>query len=211
MKSQIKNLAFPIVWEALFIAFCIIKPFKTLYIFFVFYLVLAVYFARDFSFKEYSRNFKSLKKFWIPVAFTIVGAQIAYMVKMNLIQANFIGILDGTYGITWENSYIGELLYAITILFLCPVSEELFFRKAIMCFDSATCALLTFVLGVVLCGLSYAYLPLGIVEAMVLSFPYAIAFFCTRNIYVPITVHMLFMMYQHIPSIVYDVARISLR
>lgn len=211
MKSQIKNLAFPIVWELLFIAFCVIKPFKTLYIFFVFYLVLAVYFAKDFSFKEYSANLRSVKKFWIPVVLTAVGAQLAYMVKMNFIQANFIGILDGTYGITWENSYIGELLYAITILFLLPVSEELFFRKALMNFESCKTALLTFVLGLILCGLSYAYLPLGVVEAMVLSLPYAIAFFCTRNIYVPITVHILFMMYQHIPSIIYDVARISLR
>lgn len=211
MKSQIKNLAFPIVWELLFIAFCIIKPFKTLYIFFVFYMVLAVYFSKDFSFKEYSGNFKSFKKFWIPVVLTAVGAQLAYIVKMNFIQANFIGVLDGTYGITWENSYIGELLYAITILFLLPISEELFFRKALMNFESCKMALLTFVLGLILCGLSYAYLPLGVIEAMVLSLPYAIAFFCTRNIYVPITVHILFMMYQHIPSIIYDVARISLR
>ncbi len=211
MKSQIKNLAFPIVWELLFIAFCIIKPFKTLYIFFVFYLVLVVYFSKDFSIKEYSRNFRSLKRFWLPVALTVIGAQMAYMVKQHLIQANFVGVLDGTYGITWENSYIGELLYAVTILFLCPISEELFFRKALMIFDSATSAMITFVLGLLLCGLSYAYLPLGVVEAMVLSLPYAIAFFCTRNIYVPITVHMIFMMYQHVPAIVYDVARISLR
>ncbi|WP_026509583.1 CPBP family intramembrane glutamic endopeptidase [Butyrivibrio sp. LC3010] len=211
MKSQIKNLAFPIVWELLFIAFSIIKPFKTLYIFFVFYLVLLVYYSKDFSFAEYSRNFRSFKKFWIPVVLTAVATQLAYIIKQNLIMDNFIGVLDGTYGITWENSYIGEFLYAITLLFLCPVSEELFFRKALMDFDSATSAMLTFVLGLVLCGFSYAYLPLGVVSAMVLAIPYAIAFFCTRNIYIPITVHILFMMYQHIPSIIIDVARISLR
>ncbi|WP_197029582.1 CPBP family intramembrane glutamic endopeptidase [Butyrivibrio sp. AE3004] len=177
----------------------------------MFYLVLVVYYSKDFSFVEYSRNFKSIKRFWIPVAFTVVGSQIASLVKQHLIIANFIGVLDGTYGITWENSYIGELLYAITILFLCPIGEELFFRKAIMNFESCTSAMTTFVLGLILCAISYAYLPLGIVEAMVLALPYAIAFFCTRNIYVPITVHIIFMMYQHIPSIIYDVARISLR
>ncbi|SEK80667.1 hypothetical protein SAMN04487770_10360 [Butyrivibrio sp. ob235] len=211
MKSQIKNLAFPIIWEVLFIIFCIIKPFKTLYIFFVFYLVLAVYFARDFSIREYTQNFKSIKKFWIPVALTVLAAQACYMIKFRLIQPSFIGALDGTYDITWENSYIGEFLYAITILFLCPISEELFFRKAIMNFDSCTSALVSFSLGLILCGFSYAYLPLGVVEAMVLALPYAVAFFWTRNIYVPITVHILFMMYQHLPLIIYDVARISLR
>ena len=212
MKSQIKNLAFPLVWELAFIIFCIIRPFKTLYIFFVFYLVLTVYFAKDFSFKEYSKNFKDIKRFWIPAVLTLVGMVIVFMLNKKMIIPSFSDIInDGTYDFTWENSYMGELLRAITILFMRPVAEELFFRKAIMNFDSATSAILTFSLGLVLCGFSHAYLPLGVVEYMVLALPLAVAFFCTRNIYIPITVNVVFMMYQYLPEIIYDVARISMR
>ena len=211
MKSQIKNLAFPILWELLFIIFCIIRPFKTIYICFVFYLVLIVYFAKDVSFKDYFGNFKDVKKFWIPVALTIVGVQLAYMAKTDLIQPALVDVMDGRYKIEWENSYIGELVRAITLFFLCPFGEELFFRKAVMNFDSAVSAILTFSFGLTLCGFSYAYLPLGVVEYMVLSLPFAVAFFCTRNIYVPITVHIIFMMYQHLDDIIYELLRLSMR
>ncbi len=212
MKAQIKNLAFPIIWEALFIIFCIIKPFKTLYIFFVFYLVLTVYFAKDFSFKDYFSNFKDVKKFWIPVAITMVGAVLAFLANKNLILPSFSDVLnDGTFDFTWENSYMGEFLRAVTILFMRPIAEELFFRKAVMDFDTDVSAIATFAISLVLCGLSHAYLPLGVVEYMVLALPLAAAFFCTRNIYVPITVNVIFMMYQYLPEIIYDVARISMR
>ena len=212
MKSQIKNLAFPLVWEMLFVIFCIIRPFKTLYIFFVFYLVLTVYFAKDFSFKDYFANFKDVKKFWIPVVITMVGAILAFLANKNLILPSFSDVLnDGTFDFTWENSYMGEFLRAATILFMRPIAEELFFRKAVMNFDSAASAILTFSLGLVLCGLSHAYLPLGMVEYIVMALPLAAAFFCTRNIYVPITVNVCFMMYQYLPEIIYDVARISMR
>ena len=211
MKSQIKNLAFPLIWELLFITFVIIKPFKTIYILFVFYLVLIVYFAKDFSFKEYFKNFKNIKKFWIPVALTIVGMQLAHMVSVNLIAPAFVDVADGVYHSTQDNSYMGEIIHALTLLFLLPVGEELFFRKAIMNFDSAVSAIATFSLGLVLCGFSYACLPLGVVEYIILALPLAAAFFCTRNIYVPITVHVIYMMSQNLEGIIYDFARLSMR
>ena len=211
MKSQIKNLVFPLIWELLFIIFVIIAPFKTIYVLFVFYLVLIVYFAKDFSFKDFFTGFKDIKKFWIPVALTIVGMQLAHMVNENLIGPAFVDAVDGIYHSTQDNSYIGEVCHAITLLFLLPVGEELFFRKAIMNFDSALTAIASFSLGLVLCGFTYACLPLGVVEYMVLSLPLAVAFFCTRNIYVPITVHMVFMAYQNLEGIIYDFARLSMR
>ena len=211
MKSQIKNLAFPLIWELLFIVFVIIAPFKTIYVLLVFYLVILVYFAKDFSFKDYFSNFKDIKRFWIPVVLTIIGVQLAHMVNENLIGPAFVDVADGIYHPTQDNSYIGELVHAITLLFLLPVGEELFFRKAIMNFDSAVSAIATFSLGLVLCGFTYACLPLGVVEYIVLSLPLAAAFFCTRNIYVPITVHMIFMMYQNLEGIIYDFVRLSMR
>ncbi len=183
---------------------------KTLYLFFVFYLVLFVYFRDYFSITEYRYNFKRIKEFWVPVAITVVAAFLANWAKVHLIQMHFIA-LDGTYSITWENSYLGEALYAITIMLLGPIASELFFRKAIMRFNSPQATVISFVIGLVLCCFSSAYLPLGLLEAAVLALPYAIAYLVTKNIYVPITVHILFMMYQHIPNIIYDIARISLR
>lgn len=211
MKAQIKNLAFPLIWEALFIAFIIIAPFKTIYISLVFYLVLLVYFAKDFSFRDFFSNLKNIKAFWIPVVLTVAGVQLAYIVNKNLIGPAFVDVADGIYHSTQDNSYVGEIVHAVTLLFLLPVGEELFFRKAIMNFDSAVSAIATFTLGLVLCGFTYACLPLGVIEYMLLSLPLAAAFFCTRNLYVPITVHMIFMAYQNLEGIIYDFARLSMR
>ncbi len=210
MKTLLKEFTFPILWELLFIALYIMRPVKTLYLFFVFYLVLFVYFRDYFSLKEYKRNFKRIKEFWIPVVITIVAMVAINYFKVNVIQRNFF-MVDGTYSITWENSYIGEALYAITIMFLGPIASELFYRKAVIRFDSVPTTIISFIIGLVLCAFGSAYLPLGLIEAALLALPYAIAYLITRNVYVTITVHILFMMYLHVPNVIYDVARISLR
>lgn len=210
MKIFLKELTFPILWELLFILLCVLRPIKTLYLFFVFYLVLFVYFRDGFSIKEYRKNFRRFKEFWIPVVITAVAVMATQWIKVNLIQRNII-MVDGTFSITWENSYLGEVLYAITIMFLGPIASELFYRKAIMRFDSLPSIMISFVAGLILCGIGGAYLPLGIIEAVIMAIPYAVAYFVTRNIYVSMTVHILFMVYHHIPNVIYDVARISLR
>ncbi len=210
MKSLIKEYAFPIIWEALFIVLVILRPVKTLYLFFVFYLVLLVYYRESFSFKEYKRNLKNIKGFWIPVVITAVAAFATYWIKTNLIQTR-IFVPDGTYVITWENSYIGEALYAVTIIFLGPIASELYYRKAIMKFDGPVATVVSFLIGLVLCAFGNAYLPLGFAEALLLALPYAVVYLITKNLYVATTVHILFMMYHHIPNVIYDIARISLR
>ena len=210
MKSILKEFTFPVVWELMFIAFCVMRPVKTLYLFFVFYLVIFVYFRDYFSIRDYKENFRKIKQFWLPVVITVIAMFAASCMKVNLIQRHFF-IPDGTYSITWENSYIGEALYAITIMFLCPIASELFYRKAVMRFDSVPVTALSFVLGLVFCAFGSACLPLGLLEAVLLALPYAIAYLFTRNIYVSMTAHIIFMMYQHIPNVVYDIARISLR
>ncbi len=210
MKSLIKEYAFPIIWEALFIVLVILRPVKTLYLFFVFYLVLLVYYRESFSFKEYKRNLKNIKGFWIPVVITAVAAFATYWIKTNLIQTR-IFVPDGTYVITWENSYIGEALYAITIIFLGPIASELYYRQAVMKFDGPVATVVSFLIGIVLCAFGNAYLPLGLAEAVLLALPYAVVYLITKNLYVATTVHILFMMYHHIPNVVYDIARISLR
>ena len=186
------------------------RPVKTLYLFFVFYLVLFVYFREGFSLKEFKSNLGKMRGFWIPVVITGIASFACYYFKINVIQRNLF-MPDGTYSITWENSYIGEALYAVTIMFLGPISNELFYRKAVMNFSSIPATAASFLLGLMLCGLGSAYLPLGIIEAVILALPYAVSYMLTRNVYVTITVHILMMMYQHVPNIIYDVARISLR
>ncbi|WP_026496041.1 hypothetical protein [Butyrivibrio sp. WCD3002] len=210
VKSLVKDFAFPVLWELLFIVMCIMRPIKTLYLFFVFYLVLLVYYHESFSIKEFYGNFKKIKKFWIPVVITFIAMLALYWVKTNVIQRNII-MLDGTFSITWENSYLGELLYAITIMFLGPIAGEIYYRKAVMRFDTIASTMISFVVGLLLCGFGSAYLPLGVAEAVMLAIPLALCYFITRNVYVSMAANILFMMYQHIPNIVYDVARISLR
>ncbi|MCR5656313.1 MAG: CPBP family intramembrane metalloprotease [Butyrivibrio sp.] len=213
MNSLVKKYAFPVVWELAFIIAYILLPdtIKTLNIFIIFYLGIGIFYYKEFSFHRYFRNLKSFKGFWIPVIATFIAGLILHYLKTDVIRANLPWISTQTYSITRRNSLLSELTYAFTVIFVGPIAEELLFRKAIMSFESKNLTIITFFVGLLLCAFSHAYLPVGVMEALILAVPFSIAYYYTRNIYVPITVHILLMMYEQLPDIAYDLARISMQ
>jgi membrane protease YdiL (CAAX protease family) len=142
------------------------------------------------------------------VALTFFGLYIANYIKVQVIPYKFIGVKDGTVQIIYHNELFPTLIYAVMMIVLKPVAEELFFRKAMIRFGSKKKVLAFSILSLVLCALSRAHGFLGIAEWMLMALPVTIAYVATRNIYISLMAHVLFEFYDNIYSVVYTIARI---
>ncbi len=205
------RLYIPILWELLFIVATIYLPKQTLYLFFVFYLGILYYFYyfyKQFSFRKLYKNLRRVVTFWIPVALTFFGLYLANYIKVQVIPNVFTGVRDGTVQIIYHNELLPTIVYALMMIVLKPVAEELFYRKALIRFGSKKKVFLFTLLSLVLCALSRAHGLLGIAEWMLMALPVTIAYVATRNIYISLMAHVLFEFYDNIYSVVYTIARI---
>ena len=205
------QLYIPFLWELLLVISTILLPKQTLYLFFVFYLGILYYFYyfyKQFSFRKLHKNFGRVITFWIPVALTFGGLYLADYLKTQIIPTLFPGVRDGTVQIIYHNELLPTLMYAIMMIVLKPVAEELFFRKALIKFGSKKKVLAFTILSLLLCALSRAHGLLGIAEWMLMALPVTIAYVATRNIYISLMAHVLFEFYDNIYSVVYTLARI---
>ncbi len=205
------RLYIPFVWELLFILATIHFPKQTLMLFFVFYLGILYYFYffyKQFSFRKLYKNFKKVVAFWIPVVLTFFGLYLADYIKTNVIPSLFPLVKDGTVQIIYHNELFPTFIYAIMMIIIKPVAEELFFRKAIIRFGSKKKVLAFTVMSLVLCALSRAHGLLGIAEWILMALPVTIAYVATRNIYISVLAHVIFEFYDNIYSVVYTFARI---
>ena len=215
MLSDMKRLIFPLVLEAVFVAACLLLPNKTLYLYFLFYAALIIYFAKDFSFHAQVERFKDVKGFWMPVFFTAVALVLCQTVITKVIM-RFVFVPDGRIGIWMPDSYAGVILFGFTTIFMGPLAEALFFRKALVRLPgdkdvTIAVALGSVIISLLLCSLSHATGWLGILEAALLVLPLTVSYLKTRNIYIPMLVHIGFMLYENFPSVVYVIARLSMR
>lgn len=209
-----KRLYIPLAWELLFVIATIIMPKQAFHLFFMFYLGLLIYFYyfhKQFSFRKFVRNLGRFKTFWIPVIITFVGLMIANYIKNRVIQPFFSTMNDGTVSIITRNDLLPTFFYAIMMIIMKPVAEELFFRKAIISFGSKKRVFALTVVSLILCAVSRAHGFLGIAEWMILAIPVTIAYIVTRNIYISVMAHVAFEFYDNIYSIVYAIGRIMNR
>lgn len=208
------RLYIPFLWELLFVIATILLPRQTLHLFFVFYLGLVFYFYyfyKQFSFRKLYKNLKRVVNFWIPVALTFMGLYLANYVRLYVIPTFSSEISDGTVQIIYRNELFPTLLYAVMMIILKPVAEELFFRKALIKFGSRKKVAAFTILSLLLCALSRAHGLLGIAEWMLMALPVTIAYVATRNIYISLMAHVLFEFYDNIYSVIYMLARIFKR
>ena len=205
------QLYIPFLWELLLVISTIFLPKQTLYLFFVFYLGILYYFYyqyKQFSFRKLHKNFGRIVTFWIPVVLTFFGLYLADYIKTEFVPTLFPGVKDGTVQIIYHNELMPTLMYAIMMIVLKPVAEELFYRKAIIKFGSRKKVFAFTVLSLLLCALSRAHGLLGIAEWILMALPVTIAYVATRNIYISLMAHVLFEFYDNIYSVVYTIARI---
>ena len=209
-----RRLYIPLVWELLFVISTIILPMQAFHLFFVFYLGLLVYFYyfhKQFSFRKFARNLSRIKRFWIPVILTFAGLMLANDIKNRLIQPYFSMVRDGTVSIITRNDILPTFFYALMMIVMKPVAEELFFRKAIISFGSKKRVFVLTLVSLVLCAVTRAHGILGIAEWILMAIPVTIAYVATRNIYISVMAHVAFEFYDNIYSIVYAVGRIMNR
>ncbi len=209
-----KRLYIPLAWELLFVIATTILPKQAFHLFFVFYLGLLIYFYyfhKQFSFCKFARNLKRINTFWVPVALTFAGLMLANDIKNNLIIPNFTTMRDGTVSIITRNDIIPTIFYALMMIVMKPVAEELFFRKAIISFGSKKRVFVLTIVSLLLCAISRAHGVLGIAEWMLMAIPVTIAYVATRNIYISVMAHVAFEFYDNIYSIVYAIGRIMNR
>ncbi|WP_155828013.1 CPBP family glutamic-type intramembrane protease [Butyrivibrio sp. VCB2006] len=206
-----KRLYIPLVWELLFVISTIIMPMQAFHLFFVFYLGLLIYFYyfhKQFSFRKFARNLTRIKRFWLPVALTFIGLMLANDIKNKLILPNFATVRDGTVSIITRNDILPTFFYALMMIVMKPVAEELFFRKAIISFGSKKRVFVLTLISLILCSVTRAHGFLGIAEWMLMAIPVTVAYVVTRNIYISVMAHVAFEFYDNIYSIVYAIGRI---
>ncbi len=209
-----KRLYIPFAWELLSVVSTIIMPKQAFHLFFTFYLGLLIYyyyFHKQFSFRKFARNLKRIKTFWIPVAITFVGMLIANYIKNYVLQSHFSMVRDGTVSIITRNDIIPTIFYAIMMIIMKPVAEELFFRKAIISFGSKKRVFMLTIVSLLLCAVSRAHGLLGVAEWMIMAIPVTIAYVITRNIYISVMAHVIFEFYDNAYSIIYAIGRIMNR
>ena len=219
------KLLVPILWEIAFIIVIRLLPTRSLPIYFVFYVGLIWWFRHDYSFRQGAGRLKDLRGFWLPVVLTMLGMVLCYECKTRILQRFLFMIPDGAVNIWMSDSYSGILFYGLTTIFIGPIAEELFFRQAILSWpdggmegDTAhggagrvarmACAV---ALSLILCGLTHATGWLGILEAALMVLPLTIAYLRTRDIHIPMLVHIAFELYVGFPSVLYVLVRLSLR
>ena len=209
-----KRLYIPFAWELLFVISTIIMPKQAFHLFFVFYTGLLLYYYyihKQFSFRKFARNLTRVKRFWIPVAITFAGMLVANLIKNKLIIPNFTMVRDGTVSIITRNDIFPTMMYALMMIIMKPVAEELFFRKAIISFGSKKRVFVLTIVSLLLCAVTRAHGLLGIAEWMIMAIPVTIAYVATRNIYISVMAHVAFEFYDNIYSIVYAIGRIMNR
>ena len=207
----LNRLYIPFLWELLFVIATVLFPKQTFHLFFVFYLGLLYYFYyfyKQFSFRKLYKNLKRPVTFWLPVILTFIGLYLMNYIRLYVLPGIIPTYRDKTVSIIVDGDLFPTFMYAVMMILVKPVAEELFFRKAIIRFGSKKRVFAFTMLSLFLCALSRAHGVVGILEWMLMALPVTIAYLATRNIYISVMAHVLFEFYDNIYSVVYTVARI---
>lgn len=186
-----KNII-PIIIEFAFILSCFVIPKKHfIYTNFIFYLLLLVYFCRkkDFSLKEWSSNIKGGKGFWKQVIITALLFITAFIITI-ILENIFPNYSTGTIELR-RNSWLTLIIFAISTIPLPAITEETFYRKNMISFQSKGTLLFTTLFSMFLYALEHSLTVWGILLSMIWAFPLSISYIKTKNIYVPMTAHFI--------------------
>lgn len=192
MQTYIKKLIFPVALEILFLASTFVLEEKYfIYTNFLFYAIILAYFiwCGDFNYENLKNTIKGGKKVWSQVILTSVGMIIAFLV-VGFLSSVFSNMDDGMFNIAKDNWY-NLIIFAVSTIILAPIAEELFFRKAIILFESKSLLIISILIGIILYSLEHSLALLGIMQTMIISIPLTISYIKTRNIYIPILGHFI--------------------
>lgn len=193
-EDYIKRNILPIAVQIIFILCCLVtdSPYH-IYINFIFYMTLAVYFyiRKDFVPKDWWKAVNSSKIFRDKVSWTVVAMVVAFIVTLS-IRLTFPQTDSNSGMILLQvNNYLELILFAISTIILPPIVEESFYRKNLISFENRKILILTTLLSMFLYALEHALSPWGILFSMIWALPFSISYIKTKNIYVPMTAHLI--------------------
>lgn len=181
-----------VVWHVLYLVFCnSFGRYTRVYFDLVFYLGIAVYFFLwgDWRFSEWNKAMKRGRRFWLPTLFTALGMAAAFGVGVAA-TALFRNADDGT-AVFGVNNWGSLTAFALVTIFLPPIAEEVFYRKAVTAFDSKAVLLISVLVSISLYASEHSLMPLGFLQACLWAVPFNVAYLKTKNIYVCMTAHFL--------------------
>ena len=183
-KYLIKVL--PVVaWLVSFIfVFNLFDEYTKVYCSLVFYfgIILYFYILKDWNFIEWFKSLKEGKSFWLPVLFTIIGMLAAFGIGM-VIPMMFPDI-DTGISVYRVNNWANLTAFALVTVFLAPIANEVFYRKAIIVFNSKSIIIISTIISIFLYAAEHSLKPFGFLIACLWAIPFSIAYIKTKNIYV---------------------------
>ena len=191
-NNYLKSLIFPISIEMLFIiGCCFSNPKAHIFLNFLFYLVLAFYFywKKDFSLSEWGKAIRSGGRFWKQVLLTILFLSLAF-VFASFLEGLFSDLDKGMIHLR-ADSWLKLIFYVASTILLPPIVEEIFYRKLFISFKSKKILVGTTVLSMFLFALEHALAIWSIFLYMVWALPLSLSYIRTRNLYVPMTAHLI--------------------
>jgi membrane protease YdiL (CAAX protease family) len=157
----------------------------------IYFLGIAIYLFlwREWRFSEWRIALNMGKAFWIPVLLTAFGMALMFGVGIGITML-FPNINDGI-GVYAINNWRALIAFAFVTIFLPPIAEEAFFRKAIIAFDSKVILVTSVIISIFLYASEHSLRPLGFFQACLWAVPLSIAYVKTKNVYVSMTAHFI--------------------
>ncbi|EFW89321.1 hypothetical protein [Streptococcus equinus] len=136
--KYVKANLIPLIIEILFIISYYIVPkddFIYMNAFFMF-CCLFIYFliSKDLNLKELFLSFRSGKKYWIQVLLTFLGFMLAFIIT-TILEGIFPGLETGTINLR-RDAWLTLGVFAISTILFPAITEETFYRKNLILFDS---------------------------------------------------------------------------
>ena len=190
--KYVKANLIPLIIEILFIiSYYIFPKDDFIYVNAFFYVLLFVYFliSKDLNLKEWFLSFRSGKKYWIQVLLTFLGFMLAFILT-TILEGIFPGLETGTINLR-RDTWLTLGVFAISIILFPAITEETFYRKNLILFDSKKTVIITTILSMFLYACEHSLAPWGIFLTMIWALPLSLSYIKTRNIYVVMTAHFL--------------------
>lgn len=190
--KYVKANLIPLIIEILFIvSYCIFPKDDFIYVNAFFYVLLFVYFiiSKDLNLKEWFLSFRSGKKYWIQVLLTFLGFMLAFILT-TILEGIFPGLETGTINLR-RDTWLTLGVFAISTILFPAITEETFYRKNLILFDSKKTVIITTILSMFLYACEHSLAPWGIFLTMIWALPLSLSYIKTRNIYVVMTAHFL--------------------
>ena len=191
LKYVKANLILLIIEILFIISYYIFPKDDFIYVNAFFYVLLFVYFliSKDLNLKEWFLSFRSGKKYWIQVLLTFLGFMLAFILT-TILEGIFPGLETGTINLR-RDTWLTLGVFAISTILFPAITEETFYRKKLILFDSKKTVVITTILSMFLYACEHSLAPWGIFLTMIWALPLSLSYIKTRNIYVVMTAHFL--------------------